>query len=1057
MNGSAETAEKFRRFPLTWSIISCVFKRIPLISLSKSLADRRFIPILQLTLNEISKPQNDASVDVDMLDAGAENSSKKRKRSSDVQFGLESLRVSQGCLTTAESLLGALRTLLELLDPVEDDAPFASRMGAEHIKSLFCSPAKDAADLLRPILSICDVVLQEQDSEPLENQDSWIATFSALWNFHLQSSGDAAEVAMSLYPTGCIVMAKMDRSKDLVMDPHVKSRWARDLRRFFTKNMILPVRAAFLNRKDIGILKMAVDVTNFMPTASCPVLFNLAVRMPYASDDAIVRKDHLDWTQKVFEVVEEPIRNSDVTKRNQAMKVILDTAIDTKASISLSSLRTVCRQHTSASSAMDLNLVVRVATLDVDTFLISNEGHALLDEVFKQVNSLSDTDFANLADARPIDLIQLLAKGYARGRDLVGFLKKWLDSLAECFGKGKDYSLIQKVWSSDEVVGTVSSLLQSSVNTRQLLVLLEWLEDKRSTSNAGALLVVLNAISQGVNEEEYVDAVNTRLYDIISQLKLKSVDDSSKAAWWQIIENTVSWSTLDQTNTIWISVSPDLKKILKKGDLQESATIAAFHCCNRFWLANFRGGANESDAAALACSFSKRLQKNGKFAAAEGLLKPLMLSESPRIVELAPTVARNNDDTNRVDTAVRVVVHNENVINNSKYSNGVVQHAIKVLSQEEARKGPWAIDDLIVGFQTLLELPFEALSREQREKIMPKLLQLIAAVCDQEPPQRFLLVSKLLSLMIKIMLRPTYYEGMKFADLVAVGEAVIANLEAVAEGFEDLRVSFMYDTLYLYEDLALVTLKQMASSWESRELGYFTEAFTIISSWPAQTTETDIYRLALLTSLTRAIQTSKVRTQCQQVVDSAAIRTHTSALYASLLSTYLDAFGVDLLADNATMLSNAPQIGVTLVALEHIYAVDPAIIKDRLASRGDLEALSNLFCERGFRAGWRLKELVFSCFGDTVHEPLFISAANVTPITATGTGTPLCARADIRDVSRYISAVLKSLDGDKRDRYVLAISQKLQNDSSITGLLLTVHQLLKEDNGKPPHDEDLPV
>lgn len=977
-----------------------------------------------------------------MVDVGAENTSRKRKRSSYVQFSLESLRSTHGCLKTAESLLGALRTLLQTLDPAEANVPSSSRMGAEHVKSLFCSPAKDAAELLRPILSICDIVLQEQEQEPLENQDSWIATFSVLWNFHLQSNGDANEVAMSLYPTGCIVMAKMDRSKALVLDSRVKTRWARDLRRFFLKNMILPARAAFLNRNDIGIFQMAVDVTNFMPTASCPVLFSLAARMPYTSDDAIAKKDHQDWTQKVFDVVEEPLRNADAIKRNQAMKVVLDTAIDTKASISLSSLRTVCKQHTGASDKMDLNLVVRVATLDVDAFLISNEGHALLDDVFRQINNLSDADFVELADTNPVNLIQLLANGYARGRDLVGFFKKWFDSLAECFGKGKEFASIRQVWSSQEVIETVSSLLQSSVNTRQLLALLDWLEGKRTTSNAGALLVVLDTISQGISEEEYIDAMNTRLYDIIAPVKLKSIDESSRARWWNIIENTVAWSPLDRINTIWTAVASDLKKMLKKGDVQESATITAFHCCNRFWLANYRGGKNESDAAALACSFSKRLQSNEGLASAEDLLKPLMHSESPRLVEFAAKAALTDSSS---DSTVHSIVRNENVANNSKYGNSLIHYAIEVLAQEQAKTSTWDLENLRVGVQTLLELPSEALSREQREQIAPKLLRLIATVHSQKLSQPLLLVVRLLSLMIKIMSRPTFYEGMKFADLVAVGDAVVAILREVVATSADVTISSVYSVLYLYEDLASVTLKQMTSNWESREVGYFTEAFETTSGWSAQTSAVNIHCLILLTLLARAIESSKVSVQCQKFVDPATIQQSIS----SLLASHLSAVDVDKVSEEAAWPSNILPTSLHLVALEHIDAADPTTIRDRLPSREDLEQICNTLCDRGFRAGWRLKELMFLCFGETIKGPLVIPARNAIFTSAVDTSVPLCARADTRDVRRYIDAVLKSMDGDKRDSYVLAISQKIQDDPNITGLVLTLHLLLGEDNGKP--------
>lgn len=1026
--------------------MSCLFQKIPLTSLAKSLADRRFVPILQQTLNEISKPNQEPSTDVEMVDAGVEHTSKKRKRSSDVQFKAESLKSARGCLKTAECLLGSLKSLLQLLDPAVEGTSSSCRMGTEHVKSLLCLPTKESAALLCPILSICDIVLQEQETEPFENQGDWLATFNALWNLHLQSSGDAAEVAMSLYPTGCIVMAKLDRSNDLVLDPIVKHRWARDLRRFFTKNMILPARAAFLNRKDIGIFKMAVDVTSFMPTASCPVLFNLAARMTCFSDDAIARKDHEDWTQKVFDIVEEPIRNADTVKRNQAMKVVLDTAIESKASISLSSLRTVCRQHTRGPNNMDLNLVVRIAKLDVDTFLISKDGLALLDDIFKQINSLKDSDFVDLTETNPADLIQLLAKGHASGRDLIGFLQRWFDSLAECLGKGKEYSSISKVWSSRGVIETVSSLLQSSVNTRQLTALLDWLEDKRNTSNTGALLVVLDAISQGIVDEGYVDAIGTRLYDMISQLKLKSVEDSSRARWWRILAKTISWSPLDQIKDMWKTVASDLKKILRKGDLQNISTMAAFECCNRFWLANFRGGAYESDAAELTCLFSKRLRSNKKLTAAEGLLEPLLLSQSPKVVGFAAEVIHTSS-TDKPDSMVRSVVLNENLINESKYGNGLIHGAIDVLAEQLAKNSSWDLENLTVGLQTLLELHSEAFSREQREAIAPKLLQLLAAVHDQDLPQPLPLVSKLLSLMIKIMSRPTFYEGMQFANLAAIGDAIAANFQRLGTASADSGTSSIYSALFLYGDLASVTLKQMTCSWESRERGYFAEIVPVVSGWKAQDSNLQTHRLILLNSLMRAVESSKVAAQCQEVVNLDTIRQLTSSLFVRSLS----AVTIPKTHGDVAWSSDFLHTSLRLVALEQTDAVDHTAIKDHLRSEA-YEEFCNELCERGFRAGWRLKELMFLHFGGTWLEPLDIPTGNIFSMSASGARIPLCARADTRDIRKYIGIVLKNMDEDKRDSHLSAITSKIQDGANITGALLIIHQILEE-NGKLPLKE----
>lgn len=1057
MNATSESAEQFRRYPMAWCIMASVFKRIPLISLAKSLADRRFIPILQQTLKDISKPHSegprpsDASSDVEMAHGGSsgpERRSKKRKRSSEIQFELDSMRDSHGCLAAAEALFDALRTLLERLESVEGDALSSVQMGAEHVKSLFCSPAKDAVELLRPVLSVCDLALQEQDPEPLENQASWILTFATLWNLHLQSSNDAIEVAVSLFPTGCILLAKMDRSKDLILDPQVKATWTRDLRRFFIKNMLLPARAAFLNRKDIETVKTAVDVTNFMPTASYPVLFNLVVKTPYSTEDASARKAHEDWTQKVFEVIEEPMRGADREKRNQAMKVILDTAMASRASISLASLRTVCRQYTTTSGVMDLDLIVRVANLDVDAFLISQEGHALLDDTLKQLTSLTNADVQSLAETDPVSLIVSLAKGFARGRDLSGFVKSWFEALAQCDKQGPDYSAIAELWSSSVVIDAVSALLQSHTNTSQVIAVLDWLESQQDGSEPRALLVVLDAISQGISAEEFVDTVNFRLYEMISKLKLKALDDATKARWWRIVEYVVSRSTLDQAGAIWAKVESDLQKTLKKGDVKNFATAAAFRCSSRFWLANYPGGPHEAEAAALTCSF---LHKHTQHNTPEGSADGLKLYETPRLVQLLanseigkhhlPTLFTLVYQAYASKRDVASIAHNEANLNNYKYVNGLVSHAIEMLAQDDEDVRERNVEQIMAAAQVLLDAPCGALTREQREQIMPRVIFFISRAEELRRP--VLLIKILLSLMVKIMKRPTFYKDMAFSDLTTVGDSIVTSLSIDnVEGDKESDDSSPYGVMKLYEAFVSATLKQMTSNLDERERAYLADAFLQVPTWPEATDFWNRYIIAR--SLIFALESSNVLHKTREAADPTVLRKQASLMLANRLSSdHLRA-----ITEDANWLSTGSSTYL-LVMVEQLDMVEPAIIRDHFsASRAEVERLGEMLCRNGARAGWRLKELMYLCYGDTMTDPLAIDAdVDVLRRSGGGKSMPLWLRADVCDVSKYVDAVLRSMGEATRSEYLGAICEKLRDGHNLTGHLFAIHRLIRSDSG----------
>lgn len=1060
MNGSAEAAEKFRRYPMTWIIMACVFKRIPLVSLAKCLADRRFIQILQQTLKDISKSQDDtvkpsdASSDVDTADDGSSTTgkmSRKRKRSTDLSFDLKSLRSLHGSLKAAEALFGALQTLFARLEPVEADASPTILMGTEHVKSLFCSPAKEAVEILRPILSICDLALQTQEPEPFEAQASWPAVFTSLWNLHLSSSGDAAEVAMSLYPTGCIVLAKMDRSKGMVLDPHVKATWTRMLRRFFIKNMILPARAAFLNHKDVGIVKTAVDVTSFMPTASSPVLFSLAVKTPHSVDDAGARKDHEDWTQKVFEVIEEPMREADPVKRNQAMRVVLDTALESKGSISLPSLRMLCKTYSDPSGELDLKLVNQVAKLDVDTFLISNEGHALLDEIIQQVTHLNDTQLEEVADIDPVDLIVSLAKGFARGRDLSGFIKKWFGALAECMKKGTDHSDTTLVWSSGAVFATVSDLLQSSVNTRQLLAVLDWLVEQDATSKSGALLVVLGAMSQGITEQEFIDVVNPRIFKMISELKLKTLNDSTKARWWDIVESTISRSTLEQANDIWTKIETELKKTLKKGDHNELATLAAFRCSSRFWLINYPGGSHESEAASMTCSFLKRLEnhrRQASIAAGPGDFKFFecarlvdMLAKTDSGKEHLETVLSRIGSLDTQNPQIREFVFNEANLNSQKYINGLIAYAIDIFAQEQSRASNWDIERIMTATQILLNIPSEALIREQREHIMPKALYFVSSTY-QITTESMIPMRTLLSLMVKIMKRPTFYEPMMFVDLVTIGDAIVSSIQASTCGTSAPDVSVTFGLLKLFESLAMSTIKQMTSALGDRERLYLTEAVTTVAGWPADTTPLQPYRSILSRALVIALESSKIKQQAQEMVDPATLREYASLICSKILSVK------NKLADDVDGLEGDLSDWCVLFVQDQFDIVEPVILRNRLErSMSVLTQSSEILCTKGLRAGWRMREMIFRCFGEAMRAPLKVSASDVLRCPNSENSVALCVRADVSDVNRYVDVVLKGMDNASRDGYFAEIAARLRDASDITGHLLTLNRLVRAENG----------
>jgi nucleolar pre-ribosomal-associated protein 2 len=1065
MNGSSASAEQFRRYPMVWTVVACVLTRIPLFALAKSLADRRFVSILEQTLKEISNPRDEAnaSSDVEMTDgtsAPPKADSKKRKRSPGILFDLASLQTSYGCLRTADCLFAALEKLLARLKEVPIDAPSNVRMGAEHVKSLFSSPAKEVIEILRPMLSICDLALSEQDSEPAETRPSWITTLSALWDLHLQSGNDAADVAVSLYPTGFIILAKMDRSKDLVVDPRVKATWRRALRRFFIKNMILPARAAFLNRKDVGIIQEAVNMTSSLPTASSPVLFSLAVSPSGTTDDASGRKDREDWTQKVFEIIEEAMRTAEPTKRNDAMKVVFDTALQSKASISLGSLREVCRQYTIESGAIDLSLVPRVADIDVDAFLLSTEGQTLLDDVLAQITNLSDAELDVSTEPDLVKFVVSLAEGSVKARNLPWFIRKWAEVLSASLAKGDGFTTLKGIWSNSRIVQAVADLLQPSINISQLATLIDWLEISADLLKKGSLLVVLDAMTKGLTDEEYVDSVGTRLFNLASKVKLKHLDGSMKARWWLIVQRTVEQSELEVISTLWRKVEPDLKKALKKEDLADPAAIAAFRCCTAFWLANYPKAPLESETSAMARTFLKRLQKDDQ-KAAEAEISRLAFYDTRRLVDLAASSDFSGDFLGGLLTCVykadpsspsmRSLLFNEASLGNYKYLNALVSYAIGTLAQEAGNESKENKQQMNTAVHILLDLPPESLNREQREKILPLLLRLENLQEDAEMEMK----TSIMSLMIKVMKRPTFYEGMKFADLVTLGQKIESEIKMRSKSSSALSTEDAYSLLKLFEALASVTLKQMTSSWEERDRIYLSEASDAVLGWSSQASNDEAHRYILLRALVSALENSKVKQQVQTVVDSAQMMDKLSVMLANaLVSSDLHRLFEDTskpkpMAVIVVGKEHPTPPSFTYVLIEQVDIVEPAAVRELLRpSKEKLDHVSDELCSRGFKSGWRLKELLFRVFGEDVKDPLHTSddVAVWRPHADNSVPRPLLAGQN--DITRYVDVVLKHMESETRASYAASLSQTLRDGRDITGDIIAIHRLLQADSSE---------
>jgi nucleolar pre-ribosomal-associated protein 2 len=779
--GPAANAARFRTSPRIWNILSAVFARIPLFSLAKSLADRRFLSILQQALKDIAA-QTPSSQDLDMPDAPSPDSPanpRKRKRDDAPSAGAAIPDRPPDSLQTAEAVFEAVRVLLSRCD-AQAQQPVMYRMGAEHVKSLFSSPAVEAMGILVPWLAICNLAVDRPSSDSLKEQPSWLSTFSALWALHLQGAGDPTEVATHLSGPATRLLAKLTDPALSGTDPVVRDRWAKDLRRFLTRNLILPARAAFLTKGSQEVVRIAVEMTSPSAPTTFPVLYDLVSKSPLEHGGKTSKKDYETWLQTVFDALVHAAKNLNRDSRQIAVRAVLELAAARASPLSAASLRGVCKEYgLLQEDNFDWSLLLSVVQLNPDVFLLTDAGKELLDQILaKTTHSDTLTDDESAKAAR---FIVLIADGYAQGRDLSTFIRVWLQHLTPSRPKVG----LQPLWAGEPLTRTVAKLIQTSLNPNQLVDILDWLSSQTQPGQGLARIHILDSISSGLSREEFIDAASMKTFEgAFLEEYSKKEPPSIAARRWMVAARAISRGTLDEAGRVWARVRSDVKSKLKKQPVEREDVLAAFKCCAAAWRAHHPGAKYEEDAAGMLCAFVDRLLKDGgvtkldldaSISSSSSVSKETyiswILAEEPRILGLVVdkhgkvpdgllsllTVSRSGDEA-RLDSALavsRLLMDRESNVNNPRLMDLLLDVVISMIDPAKAKLGQ---PQAKVAMRFLLDVPDEAMSRAQREAAMKLLVsQLLGqdSKGDGLDGDTWRLV---LSLMIKLMSRPTFYE-----------------------------------------------------------------------------------------------------------------------------------------------------------------------------------------------------------------------------------------------------------------------------------------------------------
>lgn len=1046
MNGTSPAAETLRRCPLTWNILGIVFQRIPLFSLAKSLADRRFITVVQQTLKEISTPITSA--------AGKESG--KRKRSISPTFGLDSFKTIEGCISSGHTTLGALGILLRRLD--ESSTSNHHKVGAEHLRSLFSMPASEASSLVAPALAICALAIQNSALEDAEGREDWIGTISSLWALHLQGSDDVNDFAAQLFGPAATILDKIENISKLQTEPisgHLRKRWLDDTHHFVHHNFILPARSAFLSRQDMGPVTRALESTIQDIGTSGPALYLFSCTAVENLNEQGVRKGNGEWMEQLFQTCEALIR-----ERNNSSEVILnivEQARKRSMPIKADDLRSACRRYALHDDSTLWSFVANAAQCDPDIFLVSEDGEKLLEEICQRTidERLPDSDIFAVSEA-----IDAIIRGHRTGRVFPALLQLWYQQLVALEDRKSETPSPWYDIGRQGLLATFDhSSIEGSLTPKQLLDVVTWVETQKS--HPRALCLWLNAVSQGIISESFKEVVGKRLLDLV--LRVKKTSSQITSLKWRVISRVLSWVPMTQRTEAWNEVQGDVKKILKKSPVESAETYEAFKACCQVWVIMNPDDPQADEVAKLVETFTTRLatvvtsyfegqkQKqvvlntdvNAELRSDTAIQQYIIwyLRGSSRLNKFyfnkqgqsLPTlhhfVSTPNHNTLDIELVCRALLENEHNINGVKLAESLIDQLIERLRESKKEKH-WPNEDGSTWLRLISSVPLDIINRPQREAIMAILMD--GQVGKKGSRQTSLESLKvILSLATKIMTRPTFYEAMKFQHLVDIADLSSSTFVAAEPDSEALQ-----EIVERYSDLAYITIKQMADDPE-RSATYFSESANLLSQVedaykePSMAEHSAPLRLTLLKALFVGLSGSVACSRSKELA---------SVLDAAKQSLGRAATAVfeEWASDKKLFKNNNPEVDLRLfAAMDALKASGdvPIVIDSKSSSLKKLESRSQEAMELGDLRGWKLQ---------TFLRRFWSSKSQASNPTTFPSLEALPARTREPLLREHVTAIVEGMDLDAKMQYLQVLVDAYVQGSDADGQLVAIHCIVDQ-------------
>jgi nucleolar pre-ribosomal-associated protein 2 len=582
--------ELVRRYPFTWNILDHLFKTIPLSTLVKALTDRKFIAVLQHTLDDLSNPSTTSQLQ------GSKGGSPKRKRTAEILFDLDVLRMPSSCIASAQSVFNALDTLFcrfgEAATPDTGGLTYDAR-------TLFPSAAVEALKLLGPMFDLCDIALREGEIEACDRRN-WTTIPTEIWALCFAKGPDAGELTVHrLCPRvfGLLLSMGFGRAEyqacldNKTSETPIRDAWGVSLYGFLLRNIVGPTSRDFMFRNG-SILVALVDHLLDLPPRVFLILYEMAQDCPAPHAEAARDKFH-DWMNGVTKAISSGLQDKDFDTRSRIVSRIMALGLEKGTKLKEEMLETICTSYGFESDrpvwpVLDLALKIDpdivFRKVGEETLLGRIRWFLLSEEVFPEHLD----DVTNIAGA--------IVRAFHNRKNLGGLFKLWYEDLSraeEVLGSSSPRLLPwldTQFRYGNEGSWTPSSLAERFMTPSQVSSVLDWLlslDDLR----AGPTHVIVESLAYGLRSDEFTSVLGSRMVKLILRtLEAEEMPPPMRHLAWPALAKVVGWLMPEDRDALWLQVKSQVGEILAAASPALDRHLGAFKFLTSAWSAMMPDG-----------------------------------------------------------------------------------------------------------------------------------------------------------------------------------------------------------------------------------------------------------------------------------------------------------------------------------------------------------------------------------------------------------------------------------------------------------------------------------